>query len=91
MKYRNNNYGFPVVNKQERDLLINDLIKIDDLGENEFEVSYSEKPQAEFCRDWLSEIENESCRTSILNKIEKDQIDQDSRKPYSNQLSLFGD
>jgi DNA modification methylase len=51
-KHRNIHYGFPVVTSQERHLLLNQLISAAQIGEGVFEVSYSERPQKEFCSDW---------------------------------------
>lgn len=51
-KYKNIFYGFPVMTSQEREIIINELINLDDMGTNTFEVEYSEKPQKEFCKDW---------------------------------------
>ena len=48
LKYKNKFYGFPVVTRQERELIINELTSINDVGKNRFEVSYSEKPPADF-------------------------------------------
>ena len=50
-KHINNVYGFPVVTKQEREILFNPLIDIEAINETEFAVSYSEKPQKTFQND----------------------------------------
>jgi DNA modification methylase len=52
LKHRNKHYGFPVMTSQERHLLLNQLVSAAQIGEGVFEVSYSEKPQKEFCSDW---------------------------------------
>jgi len=44
-KHINNVYGFPVVTKQEKEILLNPLISVKAISESQFEVSYSEKPQ----------------------------------------------
>ena len=54
-KYKNKFYGFPVMTSQEREIIINELINLDDIGADTFEVKYSEKPQKEFCKDWSIE------------------------------------
>jgi DNA modification methylase len=51
-KYLNKNYGFPVMTKQEIDLLINQLISVKEVKKNDFEAIYSDEPQQEFCGDW---------------------------------------
>ena len=51
-KYINKFYGFPVMTSQEREIILNELINLDDIGDDTFEVKYSEKPQKEFCKDW---------------------------------------
>jgi DNA modification methylase len=51
-KHINNVYGFPVMTKQEREILINPLISLEALGGNNYEVTYSAKPHAAFCKDW---------------------------------------
>jgi len=51
-KHKNKHYGFPVVTSQEKDLLLNQLISASKASDNTVEVTYSEKPQEEFCDDW---------------------------------------
>lgn len=51
-KHKNKHYGFPVVTRQEKELLLNQLISAAEVSENIFEATYSEKPQEEFCGDW---------------------------------------
>ena len=53
-KHMNKQYGFPVVTSQEKELLLNQLLSTTQISDNVFEVSYSEKPQEEFCGDWDS-------------------------------------
>lgn len=52
LKHTNNPYGFPVMTSQETELVLNELENVKDAGDNTFEVSYSEEPQAMFCKDW---------------------------------------
>ena len=54
-KYANRHYGFPVVTRQESDLLINDLLSAALDGQS-FEVTYDDGPQQAFVGDWESEI-----------------------------------
>jgi len=51
-KHINKHYGFPVVTSQEKELLLNQLVSTAQISDGVFEVSYSEKPQKEFCGDW---------------------------------------
>ena len=51
-KHMNKHYGFPVVTNQEKELLLNQLVSTAQISDSVFEVSYSEKPQEEFCGDW---------------------------------------
>jgi modification methylase len=50
LKHINGYYHFPVVTNQEKNLLFNPLIQINQTGNLEFEVMYDDKPQPEFCR-----------------------------------------
>jgi len=47
--YRNERYGFPVVTRQERELLLNRLTAVRRVGERRFEAEHADEPQAEFC------------------------------------------
>lgn len=51
-KYTNRHYGFPVVTRQEQDLLINAPAGVAKTGARSAEVQYAEAPQSEYCRDW---------------------------------------
>ena len=48
-KYLNNHYKFPVITKQETDLLFNQILSVKVIGSKNFEVGYSDIPQPEFC------------------------------------------
>ena len=48
LKHKNKFYGFPIMTGQERELIINELTNVKDVGKNRFEVSYSAKPQPVF-------------------------------------------
>lgn len=45
LKYTNEPYGFKVMTRQELRLLFNELLNIENIGENEFKVKYAETPQ----------------------------------------------
>ena len=60
-KYLNKHYGFPVVTNQEKELLINSVVKAKETNNNNFEIIYSEEPQQEFCGErindqWMTKI-----------------------------------
>jgi len=52
LKHINKFYGFPVITNQEKELILNDLTGVRTLDKDTIEVSYSEEPQVQFCRDW---------------------------------------
>ena len=45
LKHENKYYNFPVVTNQEKELLINELISVEEKGKNTFEANYSVEPQ----------------------------------------------
>jgi DNA modification methylase len=53
-EYLNKHYGFPVVTKQEKELLINSLVTVNETNDNIFEVMYWEEPQPEFCGERIN-------------------------------------
>jgi hypothetical protein len=57
MKHCNQHYGFPIMTAQEKELLLNDMLKIEKSGNTDFVATYSEDPQPEFCRNWNSLFE----------------------------------
>ncbi|MCP4024071.1 MAG: site-specific DNA-methyltransferase, partial [Desulfobacteraceae bacterium] len=52
LKYKNSHYGFPVITNQEKELLLNDPVDMENVDENLIRVNYSTQPQQEFCKDW---------------------------------------
>ena len=48
LRYENHPYRFPVVTRQETDLLINDLLSVERTDASAFTVTYAAAPQAEF-------------------------------------------
>jgi DNA modification methylase len=50
--YRNLRYGFPVVTRQEVNLLLSPLAALRAEGEDTFIAEHSRVPQPEFCADW---------------------------------------
>jgi DNA modification methylase len=62
-KYENRHYRFPVISNQETKLLLNRLVSLKKSGDNSFEVTYANKPQEEFCRNWEDFILPEKDKT----------------------------
>jgi len=48
LKHINKHYQFPVMTKQETELLINELNEVKQISENAIEVIYSDQPQTDF-------------------------------------------
>lgn len=83
LKYINSFYGFPVMTRQERELIINDLISVNETGKDIFEVNYNPQPQDEFCKDWLKELEDKN-----IDQI-TEQIYSSNKEKNSSQMKLF--
>ena len=49
LKYKNENYGFPVMTKQEVGILINDVREIRMLSNHQIELLYDSNPQEKYC------------------------------------------
>ncbi len=83
LTYKNNYYGFPVMTSQERELILNDLMDLKDSGNDTLQVTYRERPQKEFCKDWSKELK--------LKNIDRitEQIFYSSQDKNSDQLKLF--
>ena len=62
LKYTNEKYGFKVITRQEKSLLFTDLKSVEQIGENEFKVDYSQEPQ----KDILS---SKNCRSVDSNSF----------------------
>ena len=83
LKYINSFYGFPVMTRQERELIINSLISINETGKDIFEVNYNPQPQEEFHKDWSKELENKD-----IDQI-TDHINSSNKEKSSSQMKLF--
>jgi len=74
-KYTNNYYLFPVITRQETDLIINELLSIDQIDLDSFEVTYSDKPQKEYVGAWdeyiLSDSDIKDMKKRIASKKRK--------------------
>jgi len=60
LKHINDVYGFPVMTKQEKEILLNPLNGLEALKETEYEVTYSEKPDPTFCKYWSGILEQDT-------------------------------
>jgi DNA modification methylase len=83
LKHQNNYYGFPVMTSQERELILNEIMDLKDLGDDTFQVTYREEPQKEFCKDWSKELKRKD-----LDRI-TEQTFCSSRGKNLDQLKLF--
>jgi len=68
-KYTNDHYQFPVMTRQETDLIINELLDVHQTGTDSFEVSYSDTPQKEYVGSWddyiLSGSDNRNIKKTV--------------------------
>jgi DNA modification methylase len=83
-KYTNKNYLFPVVTRQETDLIINELISVKESDEVTFEVLYSDQPQKEFVGYWDSYIMSDTEKTNM-----KKDLPRYKKKNSQEQQKLF--
>jgi len=74
-KHMNKHYGFPVVTNQEKELLLNQLVSTAQISDGVFKVSYSEKPQEEFCQDWEKFIIPQADKPTSKRPLSKTAID----------------
>lgn len=51
-KYKNKHHGFPVITNQEKNLFLNQLKSAARTKDNVFEVTYFDKPEKSFAKDW---------------------------------------
>lgn len=75
LKYSNKNYGFPVVTGQEQLLLFNELLDVDKIDNDKYEVSYNEEPQTMFCQKDLNSLLKKNA--SLKKEIQPDPIQYD--------------
>ena len=66
-KYTNTHYRFPVVTRQETDLMINELQSVERAGVDTFEVVYFDEPQKGFA---------DSCREYVISGAAKEKLKQ---------------
>ena len=88
LKYRNENYGFPVMTKQEVGILINDVREVRMLSNRQFELLYDPNPQEKFCGlyDGHDEVKSESTDdpSEAIRRIEES-------KPRDERISIQRD
>jgi DNA modification methylase len=74
-KYTNTHYLFPVMTRQETDLIINELLAVHPIDSDSFEASYSEDPQEEYVGSWddyvLSDSEKKDMKKRTAPKNRK--------------------
>jgi len=74
-KHTNTHYLFPVMTKQETDLIINELLAVHPIDSDSFEASYSEDPQEEYVGSWddyvLSDSEKKDMKKRTAPKKRK--------------------
>jgi hypothetical protein len=51
-KYTNKHYLFPVMTRQETDLIVNEVTSVKRTEEDNFVVTYSNEPQENFIKSW---------------------------------------
>ena len=66
-KHINSHYHFPVMTKQETNLIINELLSIKQTDNDAFEVAYSEKPQDIHTGTWDNDIFSDSNNRKMKN------------------------
>jgi len=75
IKYINNHYLFPVMTKQETDLIINQLLSTSQIDSDSIEVAYSDKPQKDYVGSWdeyvLSVSDDKDIKKRIIPKKRK--------------------
>ena len=72
LKYINIPYGFPIITAQEKELLIDEPLKIQTIDQNISIIEYSSVAQKEFCKNWSTIFQGENKDSSIENL--KDQV-----------------
>jgi len=68
-KHINSHYQFPVMTKQETDLIINELLSVKQKGKNDYEVAYSNKPQNVPIGPWDKYIFPDPEKRNMKNRI----------------------
>ncbi|QTA84816.1 DNA-methyltransferase [Desulfonema magnum] len=63
-RHINNNYNFPVITQQEKELIFNELISVTIKDKDVIEITYSDSPQDKFCID-----EKDCFNMQIINQI----------------------
>jgi len=90
-KHKNNYYGFPVITKQEQELIINSLDSVVENGENIVDAVYFESPQEEFCTDWKEyfvspEKNNVKLKPQIKKNEKKNENNEKTKSPNNKKI-----
>jgi hypothetical protein len=56
LKYLNKHCHFPVMTRQETELLLNELLSVDKMAGNRFEATSADDPQTEFVGSWNHQV-----------------------------------
>ncbi len=67
-KHKNKNYLFPVMTRQETELIINELLSVDQIDMDSFEVTYSDKPQEKYVGAWDGYVLSDAEKKGIKNR-----------------------
>jgi hypothetical protein len=84
-KYLNNHYLFPVMTKQETDLIINDLLSVKQVDKASFKVTYLDQPQQNYMEFWDEYVFSDSEKKGM----QKSAVPKKSKKKHEQQ-KLFG-
>jgi len=92
-KYENIYYGFPVMTRQEKELILNELKEVKKVDKDVFEVTYREKPEKKSFGVWISESGKEDSDMFKINnfslKSNRKRLNQETFK--ASQRILFSD
>jgi len=92
-KYENIYYGFPVMTRQEKELIFNELKEVKRVDKDVFEVTYLEKPEKKSFGVWISELGKENSDMFKINnsylRLNRKRLKQKNLK--ASQQILFSD
>ena len=66
-KYENKYYHFPVRTYQEKEIILQDPLSVEQLDAGLFEIEYLNQPQEEFCKDWAAALEDRNLDLVLKN------------------------
>lgn len=92
LKHTNIFYGFPVVTRQEKELVLNPLKKVMDAGDKRLEVSYLEKSASTSCQDAYTQLAPDDTEAPAQNNCHTDKKDRHLGKNTGTaQMELFSE